>query len=221
MTKRTKDIFQPRSSRVIRVLLAHPGRRWRILALAKEAEASLGWTHAVITTLQAQGYIVRDESYRVNLVDPARLLKRWAASHDFLTENTFEEFQTFERDLDSLLKQVRGLSVSYALTGLVGAWLLAPHVRPTTLDMYVLNKELTKEVAKVLDLRLVEKGGNVRLFSPYDAGVFYGSRAVDGIKIVSNVQLYVDLVNYPARGEEASAALLRLIEAEWGEALGS
>lgn len=154
-------------------------------------------------------------------MDPARLLKRWAASHDFLTENTFEEFQTFERDLDSLLKQVRGLSVSYALTGLVGAWLLAPHVRPTTLDMYVLNKELTKEVAKVLDLRLVEKGGNVRLFSPYDAGVFYGSRAVDGIKIVSNVQLYVDLVNYPARGEEASAALLRLIEAEWGEALGS
>lgn len=221
MTKRTKDIFQPRSSRVIRVLLAYPGRRWRILALAKEAGTSLGWTHAVITTLQAQGYVVRDESYRVDLVDPARLLKRWAASHDFLTENRFEEFQTFERDLDSLLKRLRGLRVSYALTGLAGAWLVAPHVRPTTLDMYLLNRELMKEVAKALDLRLVERGGNVRLFSPYDAGVFYASRALNGINIVSNVQLYVDLVNYPARGEEASAALLRLIEDEWSKALGS
>jgi hypothetical protein len=221
LTKRTKDIFQPRSSRVIRVLLTNPGKRWRILALAKEATVSLGWAHTVVTTLQAQGYIVRDESYQVNLVDPARLLRRWAAAHDFLTENRFEEFQTFERDLDSLLKRVKGLGVSYALTSLTGAWLVAPHVRPSTLDMYVLSKEHVKEIARVVDLRLVEKGGNVRLFSPYDVGVFYGSRAVDGINVVSNVQLYVDLVNYPARGEEASAILLKLIQDEWSKALGS
>ena len=175
----------------------------------------------MIAALQAQGHIVRDESYRVNLVDPTRLLKRWAASHDFLTKNRFEEFQTFERDLDSLLKRVRSLSVPYALTGLIGAWLVAPHVRPTTLDMYLLNRERVKEITEALDFRLVESGGNVRLFSPYDVGVFYGSRTVDGIKIVSNVQLYVDLFNYPARGEEASTVLLRLIEDEWSKALGS
>lgn len=175
----------------------------------------------MITTLQAQRYVVRDESYRVNLVDPARLLKRWGAAHDFMTENTFEEYQTFERDLDGLLKLAKGLGVPYALTGLAGAWLVAPHVRPVTLDIYVLNKERVKEVARVLDIRVVEKGGNVRLVLPYDTGVFYGLRVVDGINVVSDVQLYVDLVNYPARGEEASTALLRLIQEEWSKALGS
>jgi hypothetical protein len=174
----------------------------------------------VIATLQVQGYVVRDESYRVNVVDLVRLLRRWAAAHDFSTANKFEEFQTFEQDLDRLLSRVRNLSVSYALTGLAGAWLVAPYVRPVTLDMYVPDKEQISEIVRVVELRPVEKGGNVRLVFPYDAGVLYGLRAVDGVNIVSNVQLYVDLVNYPARGEEASTALLRLIEDEWSKALG-
>ena len=221
MAKRIKDIFQPKSIRVIRVLLTHPGKRWRILALAKEAEVSLGWTHAVIATLQAQAYIVRDENYRVSVVDPARLLRRWAAAHDFSTTNKFDEFQTFEQDLDRLLSRIKSLSVSYALTSLAGAWLIAPNVRPVTLDMYVLDGAQMSEVVRAVELRPVEKGGNVRLVSPYDVGVFYGLRAMNGVNVVSNIQLYVDLVNYPARGEEASTALLRLIEDEWSKALGS
>jgi len=175
----------------------------------------------VTATLQAQGYVVRDESYRVSVVDPARLLRRWAAAHDFSTANKFDEFQTFEQDLDRLLSRIKSLTVSYALTGLAGAWLVAPYVRPVTLDIYVLDKEQTSEIARAVELRPVEKGGNVRLVSPYDSGVFYGLRAVDGVNVVSNVQLYVDLVNYPARGEEASIALLRLIEDEWSKALVS
>ena len=201
--------------------MTHPGKRWRILALAKEAEVSLGWTHAVIATLQAQAYIVRDENYRVSVVDPARLLRRWAAAHDFSTANKFDEFQTFEQDLDRLLSRIKSLSVSYALTSLAGAWLIAPNVRPVTLDMYVLDGAQMSEVVRAVELRPVEKGGNVRLVSPYDVGVFYGLRAMNGVNVVSNVQLYVDLVNYPARGEEASTALLRLIEDEWSKALGS
>ncbi|MGQ9759632.1 MAG: hypothetical protein ACUVQ5_03555 [Candidatus Methanomethylicaceae archaeon] len=36
-------------------------------------------------------------------------------------------------------------------------------------------------------------------------------RGIHGVKVVSNIQLYVDLVNFPARGEEASSELLELI----------
>jgi len=56
----------------------------------------------------------------------------------------------------------------------------------------------------------------VSLVLPYDAGVFYGVNKVKGVKVVSMVQLYVDLTNYPARGEEASEMVLKALQKQWG-----
>ena len=173
----------------------------------------------MVATLQEQHYVVRDSEYRVTLTDPVRLLKRWAAFHDYLSRNTFETFQVFAKDADDLVARARLIDASYAITGLAGAWLVAPHVRPATLDVYVTNKQRMSEISKAMDLHPVEKGGNVRLILPYDSGVFYDSRTIDHLEVVSNVQLYVDLVNYPGRGEEASAQLLGMIEDEWRKAL--
>ena len=219
MAKRTKDIFGPKSTRVIRVLISNPRNRWRIATLAKEAKVSLGWAHAVVATLQDQNYVARDENYRVNVVDPIRLLKRWAAFYSFITQNRFETFHTFEQELEQLLKRLKKVKTSYALTGLSGAWLVAPYVRPVSVDVYVADRSATSEFVRALELRPVERGGDIRLVLPYDDGVFYGARSIDDIKVVSNIQLYVDLVNYPARGEEASSQIFRLIEEEWSKAL--
>ena len=54
----------------------------------------------------------------------------------------------------------------------------------------------------------------------YDEGVFYGVNQVDGVNVVSKVQLYIDLFNYPARGEEAAEIVLRALEKEWGSQKG-
>ena len=45
----------------------------------------------------------------------------------------------------------------------------------------------------------------------YDEGVFYGVSQVAGVTVVSKVQLYVDLFNYPARGKEAAEIILRAL----------
>jgi len=50
---------------------------------------------------------------------------------------------------------------------------------------------------------------------PCDEGVFYGVSQVAGVNVVSKVQLYVDLLNYPARGEEAAERILSALEKEW------
>jgi hypothetical protein len=55
----------------------------------------------------------------------------------------------------------------------------------------------------------------VKFVVPYDEGVFYGMREVRGVKTVSNVQLYVDLFNFPARGEEAASQILEVMLKEW------
>ena len=66
----------------------------------------------------------------------------------------------------------------------------------------------------------MEKGGNVSMVLPYDEGVFCGVTQVGGVNVVSKVQLYIDLFNYPAQGEEAAEIVLRALEKEWGSQKG-
>lgn len=50
-------------------------------------------------------------------------------------------------------------------------------------------------------------GANVTLLEPYDAGVLQGLREIGGMNVVSDLQLYLDLRSYGARGEEAARAI--------------
>jgi hypothetical protein len=51
---------------------------------------------------------------------------------------------------------------------------------------------------------------------PYDEGVFYNTQNVDGMPIVSAVQIYLDLMKIRGRGEEAANAVLeRVIRKIW------
>ncbi len=56
------------------------------------------------------------------------------------------------------------------------------------------------DLAKSLQFKKVESGANVTLLSPYDDGVFYGLHDVKGVKVVSNIQLYLDLKSYKGKG---------------------
>jgi len=47
-------------------------------------------------------------------------------------------------------------------------------------------------------------------------GVFYGSRVIDGIRVASPIQIYLDLFGFRGRGEEADNALLdQVIRPTW------
>ncbi len=103
----------------------------------------------------------------------------------------------------------------YAFTALAGALLIAPFVRPTNAHIYVKTEEDAKNWANLLGLIPVEENGNVKFAIPKDEGVFYGSRTINGANVISYVQLYVDLLNYPGRGEEAAAEVKKVIEKRW------
>jgi hypothetical protein len=54
---------------------------------------------------------------------------------------------------------------------------------------------------KKLKLDEVKQGANVIILDPYyKNSVFYGLREVDGLLVVSDIQLYLDLYHYPIRG---------------------
>lgn len=200
----------------MRVLLIRPREDWTIKDLSKEAKVSLGFTHAVVMSLIDQKHVYRDELYKLRVVDPVKLIQRWAAYHNYMSMNTFLRYHTFEKNIDAFLSNMRETNgLEYALTVLVGANVVAPYVRPTTIHFYIKQKKEAKSWIELLDVRPVETGGNVSMVLPYDEGVFYGVSQVAGVNVVSKVQLYVDLFNYPARGEEAAEMILRVLEKEW------
>lgn len=66
-------------------------------------------------------------------------------------------------------------------------------------------------LAKALDLGPVDAGGTVHLLVPNNEGVFYRTRTIEKVPVVCNTQLYVDLVNCPARGREQAEQLRRRV----------
>ena len=214
--RKTQNIFSPKASRILRALLIEPFKGWTVEDLSNKTNVSLGFTHATVISLIEQGHLNRDDRYKLIVSDPARLLRRWAAFNNYASMNTFLNYHTFERDVDIFVLRMKELgSIEYALTGLAGANLVAPYVRPTNIHFYIKERDEAVDIANRLDLRPTEKGGNVSMVLPCDEGVFYGLTKVSEVNVVSKVQLYVDLFNYPARGEEAAGALLESIEKEW------
>jgi hypothetical protein len=65
-----KNIFAPRSSRVLRVLLVNFGRDWNERELAREACVSSGLAHYVCRMLIELGFVARSERNRLVLADP-------------------------------------------------------------------------------------------------------------------------------------------------------
>ena len=200
-----RNIFSPKATRIIRVLLIGSEKEWSILNLSEEAGAAYSYTYRVVKTLIRMGLCRKTETNRIKAANPGELLSRWTAIHDFNLLNDVKAYFSLERDLQSLLRKLSStykLDLKYALTLHVAASLIAPYVRPASLHIYVEGEE--ERLVKRLGLQLTELGGNVYLVQPYDEGVFYGVQEVEEVPVVSNVQLYVDLYNYPARGREAA-----------------
>lgn len=113
-----------------------------------------------------------------------------------------------------LAKTCEGEAIAYALTGFSGAARYAPSVRYQRVMAYVSRD--VESIAKILSLKEVASGANVALFTPYDEGVLYGARQIDGICIASPVQVYLDLLGVKGRGEEAAKTILdEVIRRSW------
>jgi hypothetical protein len=205
-----RSLYSPKAERVLRVLLTHPGRRWRVQSLAVEAEVSLGQSSNVKSLLADREWL-RTEPEGVVLSDPGALLAEWAENYRY-RRNTVRDFYSLKSvpEIESDLADVCARAeIRYALTGLSGAARLAPFVRYPRVTAYVATEEYLARLAQRLGLKTVASGANVSLLLPYDEGVFYGAQTVERDQIVAPVQCYLDVRSVPGRGQEAADALLR------------
>lgn len=150
------------------------------------------------------------------LILPAKLLEEWAQNYRF-DRNTVRDFYSLDTpaQIEATLAAVcRDAGAEYALTGFSAAVRMAPMVRYQRATAYVART--IDDIAARLGLKPVSSGANVSLIEPYDEGVLAGSRDVDGIRIASAVQTYLDLLSFKGRGEEAAQAVLaQAIKPQW------
>jgi hypothetical protein len=203
-----KQLFAPKATRVVRHLLVHKDEHARISDLADSCDMTPGGVHWVVSLLQDKGFVERDDKKRVVLTRPGDLLDAWAEAWS-MDRNRRRIFFSLERTPGSLMRSVAdaalGTGTVHAFTLLAGASKVAPHVRFNDVWVYIAEEE--GAWGRDLDLQPVDGGGNLVMLEPYDKGVFMDLQVVDGMRVVSNVQLYVDLYNHPGRGREQAEFL--------------
>jgi len=208
---RPPSLFTPISSRILRALLVEPDRQWKVSELAQTTQVSIGQTSNVTRRLIEEEYLSKIQKGRLWLIQPGKLLNAWQEQYS-LSKNIQEIYYSFERNPEQIMARVASIGLErnwrYAITSFAAASLIAPFVRGVGMvTLYVDDAVSIEQWVSALDLRPAESGANIMILIPYDKGVFYQFQTVNGIILVSNVQLYLDLYNDPARGREQAEFL--------------
>jgi len=210
-TRPLKSIFATKSTRVLRVFLCNPKKEWFVRDIAKEANISLGQAFNIKQRLLEFEFIEATGSgknSKIKLKKSEQLLREWSKNYTY-RKNKIRNFYSMddvgflERKLNDYFKENQ---ISYAFTLTSGASRVAPFLRYKRIFTYVNNN--VDHIVKDLNFKEVSTGSNISFLEPYDEGIFYYLQEVNDVKVVSDIQLYLDLQGYMKRGEEAAEFLL-------------
>ena len=206
---RPSSAFAPKSSRVTRWLLIHPNEPLTQREIARGTDTDEGYTSRIVSKLEHDGLIVKDQSGAIRPRDPDLLLDAWREDYDFSKHHVVRG-HVAARSGDVLLRQLANsllkASAEFAATGLAAAWLFDRFAGFRTTTIY-LAEDPAPELLDSLSFREDERGANVWLIVPNDEGVFHGASEVEGVQCVHPVQVYLDLGAHPERADEAASKL--------------
>ncbi len=209
-----KSLFKPKAERILRTLLCEPDRQWLAMELAEAADVSVGQVSNVRKLLLEREWI-QDQKRGIKLTEPSQLLANWLSEYQS-DRNTAYQFYDMGSvgDIESKIGDFCSRAQTrYAFTSFSGASRYAPFTTYRTVAVYM---DILERNIKELPFKPMTSGGNVRIISPYDDGVYYGTRNIQGQSVVSLIQCYLDLKDEKARGAEAAEVLLeQIIKPSW------
>lgn len=214
-----RHLFAPRAGRVLRVLVSDISRTWSLTDLTKESGVSLGLTHRIKERLLDQE-VARMVGRKLQVHHPEPLLSRWPAAvapppdkiHDFYAPGTGA---TNEKALADFCRNNR---LPYAFTREAAFQRRVGPIRYLLSQAWVLAP--IGELAAALGWEPATKRANFRLMEPPDYGVLYGVQEINGDRVVSDLQLYLDFAEEGERGKAAADLLLeKALRPTWAVAL--
>jgi hypothetical protein len=202
-----REIFAPKASRVLRILLQDPHQPWRVTELAKSAGVSLGQVSNVRRALLNREWAYLDAE-GLHLKNPSALVDAWRAEYKPpVVEEKHYYTLLHGEPLESAMR--KAFATPHAdrhllLASFSAARWLAPFVRTPGHFFYAdtAGEELLKSS---LQLDHVDRGSNVTIIRPKDDSVFIGRMLLaDGLGATGPLQTYLDLWGAGERGREAA-----------------
>lgn len=187
------------------LLLNYKDKVFTLRDFSKLSGLSLGFISQFSNLLKEAGYMA--EGRQMKLKEPGALLN--ILRDIYFYEKHDVHFFYVATKPEETIKKIGdfGKNRIYALTKMAGASKIAPFVRFEFVDFYIPSTEEIPFWQEKLELSYVELGGNINLIVPSDKRILTDLQDVNGLKIVSNIQLYLDLYKYPARGREQAEYL--------------
>ncbi len=206
------DLFAPKSSRIIRLMLSRPAEGWRITQLAKhlDVRVSPGLVTKVKNSLAEESYAIVYNRL-LYLRDPQNLLDAWSAKYTGPAEQRLFYLRGDAANAEKIICDFcHGHKLTFALAGLSAAWEIAPEVRQGMATIYIEARGWHRQMLESLEtlgLKRVDTGANVQIWLPYDESVFAGRDQARSNPATSPIQTYLDIKRFAGRGEDAARTI--------------
>ena len=208
---------------IMRAMLSHPDRKWVARDFEKEFSVGRARAATVLSALRAKGFVGGIRSGRLAhsvLQNKEELLEECLKVYKFELNEAYLYYSARE-DILSRLKgyfAAKNEPKKYALTLHTGANFITHYVNTPTIYCYLPTehfKNTSLDLRQALDLKELKKGGNLYLIKPYyKSAVFFNTQTIKGYNVVSDLQLYLDLYNFPQRGRDHAEYLLKTLKEE-------
>jgi transcriptional regulator with AbiEi antitoxin domain of type IV toxin-antitoxin system len=172
--------------------------------IARRAQTDPGYVTRIVTFLEREDVVSRDNKGQVIAVNWKDLLRRWA--QDYAVSRTNRAVAYLDpRGTEELETRLRKFKGKWALTGSAAVQKGASTATPRSISCYV---ESPEDAAANLGLRSVDRGANVILLEPFDSVIWERPRKVAGLTCVAISQCAVDLLTGTGREPSEAEALI-------------
>jgi hypothetical protein len=208
--RRGRGPFSDKASLILRATLSDTKKVWGVRELAQSIGLDPGFVSRMARELEKRNYVSRIDS-KLKLHQPKSLLEDWVREYNYRRNQEVRYFclaKGPEEVIEKLVAARTPADEPYALGLHAGAYLVAPYASYSEVHIYVKNKGVIDLFIEKMKLRESGEGANLIFLLPYyKHSVFYDKQRIRNIWVVSDLQLYLDLRNYPIRGLEQSEHL--------------
>lgn len=210
------SLFADRSSLLLRHLFAHGDLPSGVRSLAAMLKLSPALVSRLLSKLKNEAIVI-EESDRIRLADRSAVLDDWLEFYRRRAKRQREQrFYMHARDVQSVLGRLaddarRASDPGWGLSFQAGASLVAPYAFYSEVHVLVGGPDWESAALAIrqrLELEPAREQANVILVRPYYRQSWaFGLRRIEGLPVVSDLQLFLDLSVYPRRGEEQAGRI--------------